>query len=495
MLSVATSFIALTAGIVAAYYYSPRSVKRSIVIRILGALAPPPKLGMPYSSLINPHSPLRQHARNLWTVVGNLPPRNSALPCTMTVYRFPGTKFLWIHSPICLNDEVRAELEALGKVTWIVVPNRMHRTYVEAWHQLYPQAKIACPEKEKEGVEKVVKVDTACEDVWQIITYDKDVPEKETAPKSAEDNQLKTTSPRQKEPSPTAECSVCGEYKTKQEFSARQWRQDEQRKCIDCVAEYEHSKDWVAEKNKPRPTEFTPASWQTPKERQTTQVRHRKVSEGKRINAYEENERQQQEDSGSGWSTSSEETGDADWKIDQWWLQDDRKGKPLPDWEDVKNDYAFDEDVNKLEHDEQVLVTGRIGQSLEVRPRRRAVRCIRPEGCYPETQELLYVVELESKPPTHALISTDLFFNIDLDGVDTITKLLGSAGFFGPTPICKFFCIQDAHAFEQWVHESIIGIVKKEAVKVVVVAHGDVIEGDEDIIVGKFCEAAKKAVE
>ena len=49
---------------------------------------------------------------------------------------------LWVHSPIPLDEERKAEIDALGDVRHIVAPNRFHHVYVDQWVEAYPDADL-----------------------------------------------------------------------------------------------------------------------------------------------------------------------------------------------------------------------------------------------------------------------------------------------------------------------------------------------------------------
>ena len=51
-----------------------------------------------------------------------------------------GTLFVW--SPISLNDVLRAEVDALGKVAHLVSPNFFHHLWLGEWKQAYPRARL-----------------------------------------------------------------------------------------------------------------------------------------------------------------------------------------------------------------------------------------------------------------------------------------------------------------------------------------------------------------
>ena len=48
-------------------------------------------------------------------------------------------------SPIPHNEEIKRHLQGLGKVAYLVAPDREHHIYLEQWSKLYPDAKIIGP--------------------------------------------------------------------------------------------------------------------------------------------------------------------------------------------------------------------------------------------------------------------------------------------------------------------------------------------------------------
>lgn len=59
----------------------------------------------------------------------------------MTVIRLPGGA-LWLHSPIAMDETLRAEVDALGVLAHIVAPNLYHHVYAGAWKTAYPDATL-----------------------------------------------------------------------------------------------------------------------------------------------------------------------------------------------------------------------------------------------------------------------------------------------------------------------------------------------------------------
>jgi hypothetical protein len=66
-------------------------------------------------------------------------------PTRMTLIRLgDGGLFVW--SPTALTDGLRAEVEALGPVRFIVAPNSLHHLFIQPWQAAYPAAKtVAAP--------------------------------------------------------------------------------------------------------------------------------------------------------------------------------------------------------------------------------------------------------------------------------------------------------------------------------------------------------------
>ncbi|ODT67788.1 MAG: hypothetical protein ABS75_22755 [Pelagibacterium sp. SCN 63-23] len=65
-------------------------------------------------------------------------------PTRMVVIRLRNRDLvLW--SPTALSDDLRAEIEALGTVQYLVPPNSLHHTFIGDWQQAYPTAQIFAP--------------------------------------------------------------------------------------------------------------------------------------------------------------------------------------------------------------------------------------------------------------------------------------------------------------------------------------------------------------
>jgi hypothetical protein len=59
----------------------------------------------------------------------------------MTVVRLPGGELL-LHSPITPTDELVREVQALGRIAYLVAPNRFHHLFVGSWLDVDSDAQV-----------------------------------------------------------------------------------------------------------------------------------------------------------------------------------------------------------------------------------------------------------------------------------------------------------------------------------------------------------------
>jgi len=78
-------------------------------------------------------------ANDLWSATQQISVHGLPVRTRMTVVRLAGGA-LWLHSPIAPAAALRAALDTLGDVRWIVAPNRMHHLFAGDWQGHYPQA-------------------------------------------------------------------------------------------------------------------------------------------------------------------------------------------------------------------------------------------------------------------------------------------------------------------------------------------------------------------
>ena len=94
-------------------------------------------------------------ARDVWIVDGPLirfgfGPFKAPFPTRMTIVRVDGD--LFVHSPTPLTPELKARVEALGRVRWLIGPNRLHYWWLPDWRAAFPGAGVwIAPEIRKQA--------------------------------------------------------------------------------------------------------------------------------------------------------------------------------------------------------------------------------------------------------------------------------------------------------------------------------------------------------
>jgi hypothetical protein len=110
---------------------------------------------------VAPHGPLEQLSPRLWRVEGEVP--GMPLKRVMTIARrADGT--LVVHSAVAVAEALMQQIDAWGRVAWIVVPNGYHRIDARRFKERYPDAKVLAPKGSRKRVAAVVKVDGTLED-------------------------------------------------------------------------------------------------------------------------------------------------------------------------------------------------------------------------------------------------------------------------------------------------------------------------------------------
>ena len=108
---------------------------------------------------------LKQFGREIWIADG---PNVVAMlgfhyPTRMAVIRLPGGN-LFVWSPVALTDRLRAEVDALGDVCYLVAPNSLHHLFIGDWKQAYPNARMCAAPGLREK-RKDIAFDTDLNDV------------------------------------------------------------------------------------------------------------------------------------------------------------------------------------------------------------------------------------------------------------------------------------------------------------------------------------------
>ncbi|WP_394389806.1 DUF4336 domain-containing protein [Shewanella woodyi] len=97
---------------------------------------------------------LVQLGENIWAHEDSMPLGGIQLRLRMTIVKL-SCGGLWIHSPTKPAPELQAEIDELGKVTFIVGAANGHNTWLSAWQTAYPEAELYV----SGGIPKKVKLD------------------------------------------------------------------------------------------------------------------------------------------------------------------------------------------------------------------------------------------------------------------------------------------------------------------------------------------------
>jgi hypothetical protein len=106
-----------------------------------------------------PHGRVKTVDERILTVEGDIPMPLGKFPRRMTVVGL-GRKRSAIFSAMALDEDAMREVEAVGKPTFLVVPNGHHRLDAPAWKKRFPKLKVLCPPGAKDKVSEAVPVDS-----------------------------------------------------------------------------------------------------------------------------------------------------------------------------------------------------------------------------------------------------------------------------------------------------------------------------------------------
>jgi hypothetical protein len=88
---------------------------------------------------------LQAIADNIWLVEGGIVSfYGFPYPTRAMIVRF-GNGDLWLWSPVKLSEELRREVDGLGRVAHLVSPNKIHHLFLGEWKDAYPEAKLWGP--------------------------------------------------------------------------------------------------------------------------------------------------------------------------------------------------------------------------------------------------------------------------------------------------------------------------------------------------------------
>lgn len=84
---------------------------------------------------------LQNIAPNIWHTQHNFVANGISVSSRMTVVRLQDGS-LWLHSPVPISSELKAELTALGEVKYVVAPSKMHHLFAADCMAAFPQAAL-----------------------------------------------------------------------------------------------------------------------------------------------------------------------------------------------------------------------------------------------------------------------------------------------------------------------------------------------------------------
>lgn len=111
-----------------------------------------------------PLNTVKPLAEGLWIVDGETirfgpPGLKLPFPTRMTLAKLPEGG-LFVHSPTPLTPALKAQVDALGEVRWLVGPNRIHYWWLPEWHAAYPQAPVYVAPRLREQAKAHIAFDT-----------------------------------------------------------------------------------------------------------------------------------------------------------------------------------------------------------------------------------------------------------------------------------------------------------------------------------------------
>jgi hypothetical protein len=78
---------------------------------------------------------------HIWHTQHNFVVNGIRISSRMTVVRLQDSS-LWLHSPVPISSELKAEFTALGEVKYVVAPSKMHHLFVANCMATFPQASL-----------------------------------------------------------------------------------------------------------------------------------------------------------------------------------------------------------------------------------------------------------------------------------------------------------------------------------------------------------------
>ncbi len=87
---------------------------------------------------------LVRHTDQLFTCAAPLSFMGLRIGTRMTIVKLKDGSLV-VHSPVAIDDALRAEVDALGPVAHVIAPNMFHHLYAGQWIEAYPKATLHAP--------------------------------------------------------------------------------------------------------------------------------------------------------------------------------------------------------------------------------------------------------------------------------------------------------------------------------------------------------------
>lgn len=85
---------------------------------------------------------LKKVCEGIWTCDADLSLFGAELGARMTLIDLDGKGSLFVHSPIRINEELQSAIDSIGRVKYVVAPNKWHHLFIPDLKKKYPQAKF-----------------------------------------------------------------------------------------------------------------------------------------------------------------------------------------------------------------------------------------------------------------------------------------------------------------------------------------------------------------
>lgn len=107
---------------------------------------------------VQPHGPLIEIDDGILTVAGTIRVPLGNFPRRMTVVRLTGDRTA-IWSAMALDPPEMARIDAMGRPSFLIVPNEFHRMDAKIWKDRYPEIRVVTPPGARARVAEIVPVD------------------------------------------------------------------------------------------------------------------------------------------------------------------------------------------------------------------------------------------------------------------------------------------------------------------------------------------------